>query len=55
MEQLFKITAGKTMSAGRQPLTPLAASTQNNKRASNGKENGPDGKRARHVEIIDLC
>ncbi|KAL8869539.1 MAG: hypothetical protein Q9174_004199 [Haloplaca sp. 1 TL-2023] len=55
MEQLSEVISGKPMPAGRQPLTPLTASTQNNKRASEGLENGPDGKRAKHVDVIDLC
>ncbi|KAL8967454.1 MAG: hypothetical protein Q9183_002913 [Haloplaca sp. 2 TL-2023] len=54
MEQLSAITTGKTVLAGRQPLVPSTASTQNNKRASEGVENGPDAKRAKHVDIIDL-
>lgn len=55
MEQLYKVTNGQTQNSGRQPLGPLAASAQNNKRTRDGIEDGPTEKRARHVEIIDLC
>ena len=55
MEQLYKATNGPTQSSGRQPLSPLAASVQNKKRTRDGVDDGPTEKRARHVEIIDLC
>ena len=55
MERLYKVTNGPTQSSGRQPLGPLAASAQNYKRTRDGVDDGPTAKRARHVEIIDLC
>ncbi|KAL8880735.1 MAG: hypothetical protein Q9198_001914 [Flavoplaca austrocitrina] len=55
MEQLSNVTLGKTISTDRQPLVPLATSTQNTKRAYDGVEGGPARKRARHVKIINLC
>lgn len=55
MEQLYKVTNGPTQSSGRQPLGPLAASAQNNKRTRDGVDDGLTEKRARHVEMIDLC
>ncbi|KAL8848580.1 MAG: hypothetical protein Q9221_006413 [Calogaya cf. arnoldii] len=61
MKHLFGVTSGQIMSdgqiwsAGRQPLAPLVGSVQNNKRARDGVEDGPTEKRARQVEIIDLC
>ena len=55
MGQLSNVTLGKTLSVDRQPLVPLATSTQNTKRAYDGVEDGPARKRARQVELIDLC
>ncbi|KAI4233530.1 MAG: hypothetical protein LQ349_004358 [Xanthoria aureola] len=55
MEQLYRVTNRPTQGSGRQPLGPLAASAQNNKRPRDGIDDAPTEKRARHVEIIDLC